>query len=218
MGDIIQERDDNVYTSASNIAVTRKVQGDTNNRFQQFPDGKMQWGSGSATPDVSLSRLSAGVLQVDTGTLQANIPIVAVTSSTVSLTAAVHGGAVTTLSRAAGITATLPAATGSGAFFRIANLTTVTSNNHIIQVANANDYMLGSAIIAADAGSTNNMFETANTGTTSTETDTITMDGSTKGGIKGDFIELIDVAANIWFVRMVGSATGTEASPFSAAV
>jgi hypothetical protein len=44
------------------------------------------------------------------------------------------------------------------------------------------------------------------------------MDGSTKGGIKGDIIELEDIAADTWSVRVMGSATGTEATPFSAAV
>ena len=37
-------------------------------------------------------------------------------------------------------------------------------------------------------------------------------------GIKGDRIILKDVATNIWSVNIMGAATGTEASPFSAAV
>lgn len=195
------------------------VQGDTVARFVLGADGKHSWGPGGASnPDVVLQRLSAGVLQMGSGVLQTNIAIVPVTAATVSLTGAVHGGAVTTLSRAAGITATLPAATGSGAFFRIANITTVTSNNHIIQTASGTDYMIGNAIIAADGGNTNNMFETANTGTVATETDTITLNGTTTGGVKGGITELVDVAAGVWLVRLVDSATGTEASPFSAAV
>lgn len=205
--------------AATDSYVEVGVQGDTTPRFVLGADGKHSFGpGGSSNPDAVIQRLSAGVLQVSTGVLQANIAIVPVTAATVSLTAAIHGGAMTTLNRAAGITATLPAATGSGAFFRIMNLTTVTSNNHIIAVANASDYMIGNSIIAADGGNTNNMFETANTGTVATETDTITLNGTTTGGIKGGFIELIDVAANIWLVRLVDAATGTEATPFSAAV
>lgn len=121
-------------------------------------------------------------------------------------------GKVTTINAAAGLTATLPAATGSGAEYRFFIGTTVTSNNVIIQVANANDTMSGVAILGQDAGDTIVLFETAST------TDTITLNGSTKGGILGDFIQLIDVAANKWYVKVVGSATGTEATPFSAAV
>ena len=48
--------------------------------------------------------------------------------------------------------------------------------------------------------------------------DTITMNGTTKGGIKGDRVILKDVAANIWSVNIFGSGTGTEVTPFSSAV
>lgn len=121
-------------------------------------------------------------------------------------------GKVTTLNAAAGLTATLPAATGSGARYEFFIGTTVTSNNVVIQVANANDTMSGVAMLLQDAADTIAAFETAST------SDTITMNGTTKGGILGDFITLIDVAANKWYVKVVASATGTEATPFSAAV
>ncbi len=138
--------------------------------------------------------------------------VVNVTASTVTITALEHQGAIVTLNRAAGITATLPAATGSGGEYRFYVGTTVTSNNVIIQVASAADSMAGTCTFAQDSADTAVIFETAAT------SDTITMNGSTKGGILGDFIEIIDVAAGKFFVRIVGSATGTEATPFSAAV
>ena len=72
--------------------------------------------------------------------------------------------------------------------------------------------MVGGAINAADGGATAAMFEASGTD------DTITMDGSTTGGIKGDVVELVDVAADLWLVRVIGSATGSEATPFSATV
>ena len=117
-----------------------------------------------------------------------------------------------TVNAAAGLTLTLPAAAGLGDTFRILIGTTVTSNNVIVQVANASDVMTGLAISAADAGDTLNGWETAST------SDTITMNGTTKGGVKGDYIELIDAAANLWLVQIRASSTGTEVSPFSAAV
>ena len=67
-------------------------------------------------------------------------------------------------------------------------------------------------LLAQDAADTAVMFETTST------SDTITMNGSTKGGIVGDLIELIDADSGFWQVRVIGSATGTEATPFSAAV
>ena len=88
----------------------------------------------------------------------------------------------------------------------------MTSNNLIVQVANATDVMTGGAWLAQDSADTVVMFETAST------SDTITMNGSTKGGILGDWIELVDADSGFWQVRVMGSATGIEATPFSAAV
>jgi hypothetical protein len=124
---------------------------------------------------------------------------ISVTGATFSALASQHQGAPIVLNRAAGITVTLPAATGSGAKFLFIVGTTVTSNNNVIQVT-GDDIMTGGAWLSQDSS------------------DTITANGSTKGGIKGESIELIDMASNTWWVRVMGSATGTEATPFSAAV
>jgi len=123
-----------------------------------------------------------------------------------------HSGKVVTLNAAAGLAVTLPAATGSGASFRYFIGTTITSNSITIKVANASDTMSGLALQAIDAASTANAWETA------ADTDTITFNGTTTGGILGDFVKLVDVAVNKWYVSVTGSATGTEATPFSATV
>lgn len=135
---------------------------------------------------------------------------VAVTASTTLNPS--HVGATVVVNAAAGLTLTLPAASGTGYEYDVLIGTTVTSNSVIIQVANASDVMTGNALNAADAGDTAVMFETA------AASDTITMNGTTTGGIKGDRVVLKDVAANLWAVNVRGSATGTEATPFSAAV
>lgn len=153
---------------------------------------------------------SGGAITVEDGASIVTQPT-AVTAATLAVTAAAYSGRTIVLDRAAGITVTLPAATGSGARFRFFNKTTVTSNNHVIQVT-GDDVMQGFARIAQDAADTAVVFETA------ADTDTITMNGSTKGGIRGDVIELEDVAADLWSVRCELSGTGTEATPFSAAV
>ncbi|QIG72927.1 hypothetical protein EVB98_005 [Rhizobium phage RHph_N3_2] len=134
------------------------------------------------------------------------------TASSYTLTKEAHSGTTLTVNRAAGSTLTLPASAGDGSIFEIVVGTTITSNSLIVQVANSSDIMSGVAWQAADGGSTSNAWETG------ASDDTITMDGSTKGGIKGDRIVLKDVSANVWAVSIFGSATGTEASPFSAAV
>lgn len=144
------------------------------------------------------------------GVVAENTPVSA-TAATLAVSAASHGGKVIVLDRAAGVTATLPAATGSGVEFRFFVKTTITSNNYIIQVT-GDDTMRGNAIVAQDAGDTVVVFEAGATA------DTITLNGTTTGGLVGDWVDLIDVAADLWSVRAVLAATGTEATPFSAAV
>jgi hypothetical protein len=137
--------------------------------------------------------------------------IVNLTAATLAVTEALHDGKVITVNKADGTAITLPAATGSGAMFRFIIGTTITSVGTTIKVT-GNDTMTGLALLAADGGDTAVAFETA------ADSDTITLNGSTTGGVKGDIIELIDIAADLWHVRLVGSATGTEATPFSATV
>jgi len=121
-------------------------------------------------------------------------------------------GPLVKLNAAAGLTITLPASSGKGDTYRILIETTVTSNNDVIQVANATDVMMGMVVTAQDAADTAVIWEAAAT------SDTITLNGSTKGGIKGDYIEIEDATAGFWRVLGHTSATGTEVTPFSAAV
>ena len=114
-----------------------------------------------------------------------------------------------TVNAAAGLTLTLPAAAGTGACYKIFIGTTVTSNSVAIKVANASDSMVGLCVSGADGGATVNGWEVA------ANDDTITLNGSTTGGIKGDYIELTDAATNLWRVNAWTASTGTEATPFS---
>lgn len=151
------------------------------------------------------------VLRSFTDRLALSNRVVNLTAATLAVTAKDHDLKTITVNRAAGSTLTLPAATGSGLRLRIIVGTTITSNNLVVQVV-GDDTMTGVALFAADAGDTAVIFEAAAT------SDTITLNGSTTGGIKGDVIELEDIAADLWSVSVRGSATGTEATPFSAAV
>ena len=138
----------------------------------------------------------------------------------ITLTAANNGNTIA-LDTAAGSVVTLPAATGSGVKFLFYVKTLATSNSHIIQVANATDFMIG-LISGARINSTNAVlgFAAANSGTVATNSDTITLNRSTTGSVsKGEWIEVEDVLANTWQVSGMLSATGAAfASPFSAAV
>jgi hypothetical protein len=145
---------------------------------------------------------------------------VSVTASSVSLTSALHANRPVLFNRAGGIAATLPAATGSGDIYNIIILATFTGAA-TIAVVDSTDYMIGTAIMGIDGG-TNvpHLYPTANTGTLATESDTVSLFGAanSQGGFKGAHVLLTDVATDIWQVRYVSDAGGTEATPFSAAV
>lgn len=165
--------------------------------------GKMNYNDGGVIRDV-LNR--------------SNAPIV-VTAATLALTQAAHDGFAVVLSRALGVTVTLPAATGSGARFLIYSGLALSGGSHVLQVANAQDFMRGAQFTGTDNGSGAGLtWPTSNSGTVSTESDTLTWNGTTKGGIVADVIEIVDVAANTWAIETYTNETGTEATPFSAAV
>lgn len=114
--------------------------------------------------------------------------------------------------RAAGVIATLPAASGSGNVYKFFVKTTVTSNNYIVKVANASDAFVGRAIACADGGNGLNGWEVGS------GHDTITLNGTTSGGYVGDTIEIVDIATNVFVVNAFINQTGTEETPFSATV
>ena len=145
------------------------------------------------------------------GSKLVNSPVV-VTSSTVTVNAADHAERTLVLKRAAGVTVTLPAAIGTGNKYSFVIGATVTSNNYIIKVANSSDSMVGRALAPADSGASVNGWEVV------ASDDTITLNGSTKGGYIGDTIELVDVADNVFVVNAFLNQTSTEATPFSATV
>lgn len=138
-----------------------------------------------------------------------NYGITTVTAST-TLTAAAHAGQTIVVNAAAGATITLPDATGSGNRYDITTIADQTGDL-VIAVPDADNTMQGVAYLGNDAAGAS-CFYTADT------SDTVTLDGSTTGGLKGARVELVDVAANTWNVMVYSEASGTEATPFSAAV
>ena len=134
------------------------------------------------------------------------------TASTLTVTAGAFAGQKIILDRAAGITVTLPASSGSGNQYEFFVTTSASGGNYVIQVANATDVMQGTALLFADGGDTTVGFATA------ASSDTITMDGSTRGGLNGARVMVTDIKSGFWHVALVSDASGTEATPFSAAV
>jgi len=134
--------------------------------------------------------------------------------ATGAITAAAHSGRKLYMGEVGGnaaATFTLPAATGSGATYHFI-VSVVNTSNYVIQVT-GDDTIDGSVILHQDSANTVVSFNTAAT------SDTITLNGTTKGGVSiGDELTLIDAATDQYIVKGVLTASGTEATPFSAAV
>ena len=149
--------------------------------------------------------------------------------SSTSLTVASHAGRIVHNNAAGAVTYTLPAINANsdsalagpgadlnnlsniGATFEIFASITKTGD-FIVQVANANDVMVGGAKFIDDSSDNMVGFETV------AASDTITLNGSTTGGLAGTIITCKAIGANRWGVQVNTGGTGDAATPFSAAV
>ena len=150
--------------------------------------------------------------------------------SSVSLTVASNAGKIVHNDAAGAVTYTLPATNANsdsavagpgadlnnlsnvGAKFTIVNSITKTGDL-VVQVANATDVMTGTAIIVdTDTNDNTEGFMTAST------SDTITLNGSTTGGVTHATIECTVLASGKYAVKVFTGGTGDLATPFSAAV
>lgn len=167
--------------------------------------------TGVSTPGASGTEMTATTTEINRATDVSGRLVAA--GSALSVTEASHDGKIILLDTAAGSTCTLPASSGSGARFRFVISTVATSNSHIVKVANSTDVMAGVILMANDTDASVSGFETAAT------SDTITLNRSTTGSIiKGEWVELVDIASGFWAVTGIISGTGAEATPFSATV
>lgn len=135
-----------------------------------------------------------------------NLGVVTITAAT-TLSPDAYAGRTINLNSTTGRIVTLPAATGSGATYTIVVGATVSSGSHVIAAAGT-DVIQGVVSVATDAAGV--------TIPTAADTDKITMNGSTTGGVRGSLVEVQDIASGIWSVRGSLVSTGAEATPFSA--
>lgn len=144
--------------------------------------------------------------------------IVSATAATLAVTIADHDGKTIVFNRAAGVAATLPAATGSGARFKFVVGTAFTGDATIaVNGTPGTDTMVGLVLTLDGDGAPANAWTVGGTD------DTITMDGSatpnmTQGGFAGDMYLIEDIASGKWQVNGFVKQTGTEATPMSAGV
>lgn len=160
--------------------------------------------SGTSTVERSFNALSLGRI-ADTARR-----VVALAVST-TINQNQHEGRIIAMRGAGGArTFTLPAATGSGAIYTFV-VGEVNTSGYLIKTATGADTFDGS--ILNGNSSSSGACRLWNPGATD---DTITLNGTTTGGVMiGDWVEVLDQAANQWTVTGVTTGSGTVATPFS---
>ena len=175
--------------------------------------------SDTSNADIDITTQGTGVVKIEDTQLTLTgsfLPAIHTFVATDAVTITEHAGRTLLLGEVGGnaaVTLTLPAATGTGAVYKFIVSVTNTSN-YKIQVADATDTIDGVMLYLDVDGTAVTAFPTV------AASDTITLNGTTQGGIIGDYLELIDIATNQYHVRgvMRVPAGSNPATPFSAAV
>ena len=167
-------------------------------------------------PDAAGICVDDGVLVYNNGS--AIVPVnssgapVAVTATTLTVTAASHAGRTVLLSNVAGCAVDLPAATGTGNKYRFFRSAALTSGSDVI-TALAGDLMAGYALVE-DGGDTTPSDVTlfpAIAASTVIYTDAFTGGG----GDIGNWFEAEDVATDRWMVKGYQASVLDPVTPFS---
>lgn len=132
-----------------------------------------------------------------------------VTKTAVATLTAGDSGALCVFNSAAGDIYTLPVPT-AGLWFDFVVTVTATSNNQKVITSQATEFLLGTFVQSTD-GTYTSALQSAN-GTTIRSW---VGNGSTTGGIKGDWFRVTAISATQWVIWGMGSATGAEATPFA---
>jgi len=145
--------------------------------------------------------------------------IVAITASG-AISEAAHSDKVCLLAEEGGnalVTLTLPEATGSGMRLKFI-VSVVNTSSYVFVVADTTNANFIGNVINQDADLVGTI--AAITYLAPANADTLTLNGTTTGGQKGDWIELIDVATDVWFATgIVSCPAGSDtANCFTAAV
>lgn len=140
-----------------------------------------------------------------TNTATASLGNINLTAAT-TLSPGLHEGLIVCMNAAAGFTITLPAATGTGNYYDVLVTTSVTSSNHVVKTGGS-DVLVGTVGVSSTATSVSIGCQSTNS--------TITMNGTTTGGLIGSWLHFQDIGTGQWYVdaNIVGS--GTAATPVS---
>ena len=144
------------------------------------------------------------------------LPAIHTFTATDAITEVEHAGRTLLLGEVGGnalVTLTLPDATGSGATYKFI-VSVANTSNYVIKVPDADNTIAGIMTYLDEDGTAVTAFPTV------AASDTITLNGGTTGGIVGDYLEIIDIAADKYHVRgvMRVAAGANPETPFSATV
>lgn len=131
-------------------------------------------------------------------------------SAATTLNAEDHAGRIVRTTNTTGVAITLPEATGTGNVYTIFTGATISSGSQTIVAPSASTSFVGGAAMSTDIAGVSII---ANSGD-----DTITMNGSTTGGVIGTWFRFTDVVTGVFMLEGFIASTGVEADPFSAAV
>ena len=196
------------------MASFKMTQGVSRVPEDMFVEDGMTVTSGGLTVTAGGITVTAGTTDLSGSFIR---DLVTLTADT-TITNAAHAGRILLMGEVGGnasATFTLPAATGTGAEFKFI-VSVVNTSNYVIQVT-GDDTIDGSVVVTNDtaAGGTASLISWP----TVAASDTITLDGTTTGGVNiGDYVLLTDIATDQYSVSGLLNASGTEATPFSAAV
>jgi len=196
-----------------------------NSRLSVYVDGTEVARFDDATNDLNLLvngiDMLAGTLKIASTAVTATAAeinkvadvstrIVTAAAETLAVTAALHAGRVVLLSRAAGVTATLPEATGGGDVYTFKVGVVPTSNQHTI-AALSTDTMSGFALcVDADDNSIKGWLVDGTD-------DKLELNGTTTGGLTiGDTIVCTDAQDALWHIEALLTGSGAVATPASA--
>jgi hypothetical protein len=124
-----------------------------------------------------------------------------------------ESGSMCLFDRAAGVVYTLPAACPIGTTFEFMTAVTITSNAAKVITGAGTELMVG-AIVNTDTDTSNATIQFPSL--VGSSNIAVSMNGSTTGGIIGDYIRMTKVTSTKWSVTGHTLGTGTVATPFSA--
>ena len=176
--------------------------------------------SDTTDADLDITTQGTGVVKLDDQTqltlTGSFLPAIHTFTATDAVTISEHAGRTLLLGEVGGnalVTLTLPDATGSGATYKFV-VSVANTSNYVIKVPDADNTIAGIMLYLDEDGTAVTAFPTVAT------SDTITLNGGTTGGIVGDYLEIVDIAADKYHVRgvMRVAAGANPATPFSATV